>query len=187
MEEYAAAKKWLEAQITRFPICEYAWLPAKEVPFLEQVRYICQTECPRYGTSWSCPPAVGTVEECKKRCREYKDVFLFTTMEEVADIADMEETLRTRKAHEEITRNVVSVMRKRWGKLLTLSTESCANCPVCAYPDGPCRHPGKMFPCIESYGILVTELAEKCGIHFMSGGNIVTWFSLIFCNLGKEI
>ena len=60
-----------------------------------------------------------------------------------------------------------------------LSTESCAICEKCAYPDAPCRHPDRMFPCIESYGILVTELAEKNGITFMGGSGLVTWFSLI--------
>ena len=54
-----------------------------------------------------------------------------------------------------------------------------AICEHCAYPDAPCRHPDKMFPCIESYGILVTDLAEKYQITFMNGGNVVTWFSLI--------
>ena len=52
-------------------------------------------------------------------------------------------------------------------------------CKKCAYPDAPCRHPEKMFPCIESYGILVTDLAEKYGISFMNGANVVTWFSLL--------
>jgi hypothetical protein len=36
-----------------------------------------------------------------------------------------------------------------------------------------------MFPCVESHGILVTDLAEKHGIEFLAQGNIVTWFSLI--------
>lgn len=176
-------KEWFEAQIAQLPICEYAWLSLEDVPFLEQVRYICQTECPRYGTSWSCPPAVGTVEECQERCRKYKNVFLFTTMEEVTDISDMEETLRTRKAHEEITRKVGAILKEKCREVLILSTESCANCQECTYPAAPCRYPEAMFPCIESYGILVTELAEKCGISFMSGGNIVTWFSLLFFNI----
>lgn len=173
-------KQRLETKITQYPICEYAWLSVEDIPFLEQVRYICRTECPRYGTSWSCPPAVGTVEECKARCQQYKGAFLFTTMEEVIDISDMEETLRTRRAHETITRQVAALMREQSQDLLILSTESCDNCEICAYPDAPCRHPELMFPCIESYGILVTELAEKCGISFMSGGNIVIWFSIIF-------
>ena len=52
-------------------------------------------------------------------------------------------------------------------------------CKTCSYPDAPCRHPDRMFPCIESYGILVTDLAEKNWITFMSGSGLVTWFSLI--------
>ena len=36
-----------------------------------------------------------------------------------------------------------------------------------------------MFPCVESHGILIIDTAEKYGIDFQAGGNIVTWFSLI--------
>lgn len=61
----------LEIQIAEYPVCEYAFIKPEEITFLEQVRHICESECPRYGTSWSCPPAVGTVAECKKRCRQY--------------------------------------------------------------------------------------------------------------------
>ena len=55
-------KKKIEEEITQFPICEYAFIRPEEIPFSERVRYICETECPRYGTSWACPPAVGTLE-----------------------------------------------------------------------------------------------------------------------------
>ena len=66
---------------------------------------------------------------------------------------------------------------------MALSTESCDICEHCAYPEGPCRHPDRMFPCIESYGILVTELAERHDITFLSGSRLVTWFSLILYKL----
>lgn len=39
--------------------------------------------------------------------------------------------------------------------------------------------PGKMFPCVESYGILVTALADRLDMNFFNG-NLVTWYSLIF-------
>ena len=58
----------IEQQFLELPIVQYAWLPAKELTFSEKVREICREECPRYGTSWSCPPAVGTVTECRERC-----------------------------------------------------------------------------------------------------------------------
>ena len=62
---------------------------------------------------------------------------------------------------------------------MVLSTEACAICEQCAYPGGPCRHADKMYPCVESHGILATEIAEKYGIDFFDG-KIVTWFSIIF-------
>ena len=169
----------LEAQITEYPICEYAFINVEDITFLEQVRYICETECPQYGRSWSCPPAVGTVEECCARCKSYSGGFVFTTVAEVSDISNMEETLSTRMEHEEITRQIRDLFREQCEEIQVLSTESCAICKECAYPDAPCRCPEKMFPCIESHGILVTDLAEKYGITFMNGANIVTWFSLI--------
>lgn len=172
-------REWLEERITEFPICEYAFIDPKELSFLEEVRYICRTECPQYGKSWSCPPAVGTVEECKKRCENFTGGFLFTTMAEADLMGDMQEALETRFAHEEITREVRSLMQGACEEVLVLSTESCANCETCAYPEESCRFPDRMFPCIESYGILVTELAERYGISFISEAGVVTWFSLL--------
>lgn len=172
-------KQTIESRLTAFPICEYAFIKEKDLSFLDQVRYICETECPQYGKSWSCPPAVGTVAECKERCSRFQEGFLFTFMAEVSDLENMEEMLATRKEHEEITRQVREVFTAAGARTLTLSAESCAICERCAYPDASCRYPDKMFPCIESHGILVTELAEKHGITFMSGGNVVIWFSLI--------
>ena len=86
----------IEQQLLELPIVQYAWLPAKELTFSENVRKICREECPRYGTSWACPPAVGTVTECQERCNAYPGAFVFTTIAEVADTANLEETLATR-------------------------------------------------------------------------------------------
>lgn len=172
-------RELLESQITEYPICEYAFIAVEDIQFLDSVRYICRTECPQYSHSWSCPPAVGTVEECRERCGRYTGGFLFTTISEVDDIANMKETLATRMEHEEITRQIRDLFRQQCEDLQVLSTESCAICKNCSYPDGSCRHPDKMFPCIESFGILVTDLAEKYGISFLNGVNVVTWFSLI--------
>lgn len=170
----------LEQELLQYPIMQYAFLKTEQVRFLQRVREICEKECPRYATSWSCPPAVGTVEECRERCGSFKNVFVFTTIAEVADITNMEETLATRMEHEEITRQVTEIFRAHFGQTLTLSTESCEICETCAYPSAPCRHPDRMYPCVESYGILATELAELGGMEFMNGANVVTWFSVIF-------
>ena len=172
-------KKVIEAQIAEFPICDYAFIQIQEIPFKEEVRHICRSECPRYGKSWSCPPAVGTVEECRERCQYYEGGFLFTTMAEVPDLEDMEGMLATRKDHEEVTREIEELFIHEGQEVLVLSTESCAICEHCTYPDAPCRFPDRMFPSLEGYGILVIGLAELCGITFLNGNNLVTWFSLL--------
>ena len=172
-------KELLESHITEYPICEYAFIQVEDITFLDQVRYICETECPQYGRSWSCPPAVGSVEECRNSCHAFSGGFVFTTVAEVSDISNLEETLATRMEHEEITRSIRTLFQEQCREVKVLSTESCAICKECAYPAAPCRYPDNMFPCIESYGILVTDLAEKYGITFMNGANIVTWFTLL--------
>ena len=95
------------------------------------------------------------------------------------DIGDLPGTLETRADHEEITRQVSLLLQAQGAETYPLSTESCSICKQCAYPDSPCRHPDRMFPCVESHGILIIDTAERFGIPFQAGGNIVTWFSLI--------
>lgn len=170
----------LEERLAKFPLVEYGFLKADQVQFLERVRTVCRENCPQYGKSWACPPAVGTVDECRERCRAFTDVMIFSTMVQVQDITNMEETLATREEHEEVTRAVREVFREIYGECLFLSTESCAVCSKCAYPEGSCRHPERMIPCVESYGILVTDLAEKAGMTFFEDYNTVVWFSAVF-------
>lgn len=170
----------LEAQLAELPLYQYAFVSTKDLCFSERIRWICEHECPMYNKTWACPPAVGSVEECKARCLAFDEALLIATITEVSDIANIEETLSTRAPHEEITRQVLSLVREQAEETLALSTEACAVCESCAWPNAPCRHPRKMFPCVESHGIVVTDLAEHTGIDFYAEGNLVTWFSLIF-------
>jgi predicted metal-binding protein len=104
---------------------------------------------------------------------------LLVTMTEAEDLSNMPALLATRAAHEEITRTVHGLLREQGIEPYVLSTESCEICEHCAYPDAPCRRPEVMYPCVESQGILVSDLAERFGIDFMAAGNLVTWFSLL--------
>lgn len=172
-------RQWLEERLADFPLYAYDFITTDELVFADRVRYICEHECPMYNTTWACPPAVGTVEECRARVLTFDEGLMIATITEVLDIANIDETLATRADHERITRQILEIVRERSSRTLTLSTEACAHCARCSYPDAPCRHPDKMFPCVESHGILVTDLAEKHGIDFLAGNNLVTWFSLI--------
>lgn len=170
----------LEAQLSELPLYQYAFIRSEDLMFSDRIRWICEHECPMYGKTWACPPAVGSVDACRERCMRFEDALLIATITEVGDIANMEETLATRAPHEEITHQVHEMVCEQASDTLVLSTEACAICDACAWPDAPCRHAQKMYPCVESHGIVVTDLAEKTGIDFYAEGNLVTWFSLIF-------
>ena len=134
-----------------------------------------------YGKSWACPPGVGTVEECRRRCRKYGNCLMLATITEVNDIANIEETLSTRGPHEDITNQVRDLMREQGVEPYVLSTEACTVCERCAILDGqPCRMPERMHPCVESQGINLLPLLEEQGLTFQYGENVVTWFSLLF-------
>lgn len=174
-------KALLEQQLSGLPLYRFDWIDPAKLEFSQRIRHICQSDCPMYGTNWACPPGVGSVESCQKRCSSYNRCLLIGTITEVQDITDIDETLATRPAHEELTNQVRDLMREQGVWPYILSTEACAVCSRCAYVDGlPCRLPGRMHPCIESHGINLIPTLEELGETFQYGGNIVTWYSLLF-------
>ena len=174
-------KALLESQLAELPLYTYHFLCPEDLEFSDRIRWICEHECPMYGKTWACPPGVGPVSECEAKCKRYTSCLMISTITEVNDISDIEETLATRPGHEKVTNQVRDLMREQGVNPYILSTEACAICERCAYLDGlPCRLPGKMHPCVESHGINVLAILEELGLAFQYGENVVTWFSLLF-------
>ena len=173
----------LEAALSELPLYTYHFINSQELEFSDRIRWICEHECPMYGKTWACPPGVGGVPHCKAKCLQYENCLMISTITEVADISNIEETLATRPGHEKITNQVRDIMRELGVNPYILSTEACTICARCAIEDGlPCRLPGRMHPCVESHGINILPLLERLGLAFQYGENIVTWFSLLFFN-----
>lgn len=176
-------KERLEQQLSELPLYTYFYITPDQLEFSDRIRYICKTECPRYGKSWACPPGVGSVEDCKVKCLGYRECLVIGTITECNDIADIDETLATRPDHEAVTDQVQQMLRDMGVEPYILSTDSCAICENCTFPEGkPCRHQDRMHPCIESHGINIIPTLEENGLEFQYGGNIITWYSLLFYN-----
>ena len=170
----------LEAGLSELPLYSYCWIDPQSLEFSDRVRWICEHECAMYGTTWACPPGVGTVAECQARCKVYHNCLLISSIAEVADIADIDETLATRPAHEALTEQVAALLKEQGEKPYILSPQACDICDRCAIVDNqPCRFPEKMHPCVESHGINVVPILEKLGLDFQFGSNMVTWISLL--------
>lgn len=174
-------RQLLDEKLSELPLYFYDYIDPQSLEFSDRIRYICSAECPMFGKTWACPPGVGEVPLCKNKCLQFKNCLMIGTIAEVNDIANIEETLATRPAHEEITNLVRELFRQQQVEPYILSTEACTVCDRCAYLDGaPCRYPERMHPCIESHGINLIPTLEANGLEFQYGENIVTWFSLLF-------
>ena len=166
--------------ISQYPIYEYRILSTEEICSAPRVREICETECERYGSTWACPPAVGTLEECSQRIHSYSHGIFFSSVAEVSDLLNMEEMLATRREHEDLSARVGEYMESQGYEVFILSTESCDICEECAYKrGGPCVHPHRMHPCLESHGVVVYDLALTHGMEYQLGGSTILWFSLV--------
>ena len=176
-------RELLETQLAELPLFSYFYTDPKGIEFSDRIRWICENECPRYGKSWACPPAVGTVAQCAAKCRSFDHCLVIGSVAEEADVRDMEAALATRAGHEELTDQVAAMLEAQGVKPYVLSTESCAVCKECTCQSGaPCRRPDKMHPCVESHGINLIPVLETEGIPFIYGDTTVIWYSLLFFN-----
>ena len=174
-------KEKLEAGLAELPLYIYTYVDPKSIEFSDRIRWICEQECPMYGKTWACPPGVGEVSECAKKCQSYNNCLMVGTITETEDIGNIEEALKTRGDHEKITNQVRDLMREQGIEPYILSTEACAVCERCAILDGePCRMPERMHPCVESHGINLIPTLEENGLDFIYSNDIITWYSLLF-------
>ena len=173
-----------------FPAC--GMLDPQKLSFHEEIRKICESGCRSYGKTWACPPAVGTVDECRERVRSYGKMLLFSRAYLLEDSLDMagagramtDFRIRARELGRRLRDPSIEVSAgvsggASIGDFRILSNESCDVCGKCAYPNAPCRRPDQMHHSIEGYGFVVSDLAKEAGIPYMNGKNTVTFFGAV--------
>jgi predicted metal-binding protein len=155
---------------------EYAVVPTAAIVFSPELIKSCEANvCGKYNHCWTCPPAIGPVEQHKKLITAWVSTFVFTTMSALDDSFDYEGMTRAKDRHDQLT----AEMHERFGKTNPVfGAGACTICPVCAYPE-PCKFPGKIYSSIEAAGINVTDLSRAAGLRYNNGVNTVTYFSMI--------
>jgi len=162
-------------------IHQFAFTTTDKLSIHQGVRDLCEmNSCGRYGNSWACPPAVGTLEECREKLLSFENVFTYTTKHDLEDSFDFEGMMAGREAHTRISLEVVKYFQSIYsGEVLILSGDGCTRCKKCTYPDEPCRFPGEIYPTVESYGVEVYALAKTAHINYINGKDTVTYFGCI--------
>jgi predicted metal-binding protein len=77
-------------KIKEIGVFQCGLLKPSDIEYRQDIRDICKNDCKNYGKSWACPPAVGTVEDCKSRCLEFDTMLVFTSKYTVEDSYDYE-------------------------------------------------------------------------------------------------
>lgn len=176
-------KSSIADKLSHLQIHEFAFMDTCNVVFSKEARDLCEKNtCGKYGSSWTCPPGVGSFETCKQRCLAYQHIFVFSTLTKVEDSFDFIGSEKAQILHEDTTRKTAQIFKKSFHNPLILSTKACTLCKTCTYPEAPCRHPDNMYPAVESHGIMVSELTRHAHLHYTNGENTVTFFSTIFFN-----
>ena len=161
-----------------------AALDAKKLRALPEVREMCASgRCRRYGRSWSCPPACGSIEETAARMAAYTGGVLVQTTAQLADEFDMEGMDRAQETHKKRFFSLARQARLLYPDVLPLTAGSCTLCRSCTYPDRPCRFPNKMLSSMEAYGLLVSDVCRDAGLPYYYGPGTLTYSA---CILTKE-
>jgi predicted metal-binding protein len=135
----------------------------------DDVRDSCvKNACGKYGTNWTCPPACGTLEECKERIRPYKRGFIAITVGDIEDSFDFDSIREVSLRHGE---NMVKY--SRWlidncPGAIPLGAGPCGFCKDCNYPE-PCRFPKNRIIAMEALGLLVGDVCKKNGALYYHG------------------
>ena len=170
----------VQREIFRAGFQDSGVLETSALSFHKEVRDTCKgNRCRSYGGSWACPPAVGTLEECRARVLGFEKMQLFSKPYLLADSMDFSAVGKAMGDFKACARELGKLLRPKLNKLLILSNESCGRCEACTWPEAPCRFPEELQPSIEGYGFLVSELAKQAGISYMNGKNTVTFFGAV--------
>ncbi len=168
----------LSAQAESCGFTHHAPLDASTLEYLDDVRAMCSADrCRKYGKTWSCPPACGTIAEIRERMAPYKAGILVQTVGELEDEFDYDSMVAAERIHKANFEKLVTILRAEYPNMVPMSAGACHRCEKCTYPDAPCRFPELMSPSMESYGLFVSRVCERNSIPYNYGKNTIAYTS----------
>ncbi|MDR0818599.1 MAG: DUF2284 domain-containing protein [Oscillospiraceae bacterium] len=153
-------------------------LDPKSIDCKTQVRDMCEV-CKAYNTTWICPPACGTIEQCSERVLSYPRGVIVQTTGQLEDELDGEGMMEAGRLHGEHVNEFYKHLRGAFkgDEMLALGAGGCVRCEKCTYPDEPCRFPDEQTSSMESYGMLIAEVCKDNNIPYYYGKSTITYVS----------
>ncbi len=161
-----------------FPNCKEA--SKDSISILEEVRQMCeQNACGQYGKSWTCPPAVDSLDNLKKTLTKFKTFIIVYKVYDLESSFDFEGMLSGVVDFRTSLLNMKKDFHEGF-QFLILAAGSCFLCKKCGYLDGvKCKHPDDAFISVEACGIDVMGLMKDNGLKYNNGQNTVTYIGAV--------
>lgn len=145
----------------------------------EDVRAMCaEDKCGGYNKNWTCPPAVGTIEDCQQKMNRYTRGILLQSVGYMRKNVDSKCYRETEQRHMENFYALAEELRKEYPDALCLGAGGCRVCKQCTYPE-PCRFPQKAVSSMEGYGLFVTQVCRDAGVLYHHGEKTITYTACI--------
>ena len=128
----------IEKAVEESGFFESGYLDIGSLRYNNEVRKICQENmCRNYATSWACPPAIGTLTECKERVDSYDKMLLLSKKYDLEDSFDFEgmiKALKDFKLTVDVFQQKIEIFLSDY---MLLSNEGCGRRSECTYPNAP--------------------------------------------------
>ena len=159
MEEYLNKAK-------SFGFSKAVYLPCIILECKPELRAYCNPEqCAKHGQNWVCPPACGTLEECRKKAEEFFEGILLQSVVELDPPTEPEKYSALSREHNLRFREYIEAVKPEFEKVLPLTTGGCIFCDQCSYPE-PCVKPDVKMESLSAFGIDVGKLCETAGLPY---------------------
>jgi len=154
-------------------------LPGIKVECKPELRAYCNPEqCAKHGQNWVCPPACGTLEECREKAEEFSEGILLQSVTELDPPTEPEVFSRLNREHNLRFREYIETVKPDFAKILPLTTGGCVFCEQCSYPE-PCVKPDVKMESLSAFGIDVGKLCETAGLPYSFSPDVLYYTALL--------
>jgi len=140
---------------------DFRWMDARGIVVAEWVRMKCRFGCREYGHSACCPPAVPSVEACRRFFGEYETAVVFHFEKTVAKPEDRHDW--TREVNRGLSELEREVFLSGHRKAFLLFMDTCGLCKKCPGVREECNHPRSARPAPEAMAVDVYTTVRKLG------------------------
>lgn len=166
-------------EVKKLNIHQISYIDAKDIKYYQWVRDFCEeNKCGHFNKNWACPPAVGSVDECRDKLSKYENALIFTGKYKLRREVDYRSMVKAYGEFRELTEKLDENLSTKLKDYKVFSIGNCKRCEECSYPE-ECRYPEKLYPAVEAMGINVSELTKLAKVNYAEENLTIIYIGMV--------